>query len=282
MIRMLGVLKGLFRIRRFIIGASIFLFMLFLGLLCPLLYPVDPFSFANPPNIPPSPKYLLGTDGFGRDLFAQLLHGIRTSLYVGFIASLTAILIGTTIGAIAGSKGGVTDESLMLITNIILLMPSVLLMVLISAYLKERSPLMVALVIGATIWPGAARAIRAQTLSLVRREYIQMSLMSGYTMTRVVFEDIIPNMAGYIFTQFVIHVSGAMLAEAGLSLIGAGPTLGVSLGLILYWAQTMHAISRGLWWWFVPPGVSLVLLASSLFIIASSLDEYFNPRMRGV
>ena len=268
------------KIKRFDVGITILVLTVLLGIIGPMLYGVDPFDFGNLRDMPSSWQHPLGTDSLGRDLLAQLMHGIRTSLYIGLIAATIAVVIGVILGGISGYKRGLADESLMSVTNIGLLLPSILLMVMIAAYLKVRSPLMVAIIIGVTSWPGIARGVRAQTLSLAEREHVYLSIMSAYRASRVLFEDILANMAAYIFTSFIIHMSGAMLAEAGLSLIGAGPTMGTSLGLILFWAQTMYAISRGLWLWFVPPGAILVALASSLFIVASSLDEYFNPRLR--
>ena len=276
----LQILKSLLKIKRFAIGITILVLIVLLAIIGPSLYDVDPFDFGNPRDMPPSWQHPLGTDSFGRNLLAQLMHAIRTSLYIGLIAATIAVVIGVILGGISGYKRGMVDESLMSVTNIGLLTPSILLMVMIAAYLRVRSPLMVAVIIGATSWPGIARGIRAQTLSLAEREHVHLSIMSAYRASRVLFEDILPNMAAYIFTLFIIYMSGAMLAETGLSLLGAGPTTGTSLGRILFWAQNMYAVSRGLWLWFVPPGAILVALASSLFIIASALDEYFNPRLR--
>jgi len=98
---------------------------------------------------------------------------------------------------------------------------------------------------------------------------------------KIMFEDLIPNMASYIFMAFVLLMSGAMIAEAGLSMIGLGVTRGVSLGIILYWAQLLESVRRGLWWWFIPPGACLVSLATSMLLLSTSLDEYFSPRLRG-
>lgn len=274
------IIADLFKIKKLVISLCLLTVVVILGLFGPLIYPVDPDDMSNPPEEPPSSEYPLGTDSYGRDLLAQLLSGIRNSLYIGATAAAIALAIGVTIGAIAGFKGGVIDEILMMITHIVLLLPSILLMMLIAAYLRYRSPIIVSLIIGVTSWPWLARAVRSQTLSLKEREFIYASRMAGLSDIRIVIEDILPNMASYIFMAFVLLMSGAMLAEAGLSMIGLGVTRGTTLGRILFWAQMLEAIRRGLWWWFVPPGAVLVLITTSLMLISTALDEYFSPRLR--
>lgn len=275
------LVKELTRIKKFDVSVLIFLAILVVGLVGPLLYTVDPVKMVGPPEQPPNSKYPLGTDSYGRDLLAQLLHGIRNSVYIGFTAAAISLAIGVTIGALSGYRGGVTDSSLMLVTDVVYALPSIMLMMLIAAYLKERNPVFVALVIGVTSWPWVARAVRSQMLSLKSRDFIYMSRIAGLTDLRIIFEDLIPNMASYIFMAFVLLMSGAMIAEAGLSMIGLGVTRGVSLGIILYWAQLLESVRRGLWWWFIPPGACLVALATSLLLLSTALDEYFSPRLRG-
>jgi peptide/nickel transport system permease protein len=246
-----------------------------------MIYPVDPLSVVGPPERPPSSAYPLGTDNRGRDVLAQLIGGIKNSLYIGVIAALISLGIGVVIGAISGYKGGLTDSSLMLMTDVVLVLPSILIMMLVAAYLKERNPIFVSIIIGVTSWPWVARAVRAQMMSLKAREFVYMSRIAGLRDIRIIVEDLLPNMASYIFMAFVLLMSGAMIAEAGLSMIGLGVTKGISLGIILYWAQLFESVRRGLWWWFMPPGACLVALASSLLLMSTALDEYFSPRLKG-
>jgi len=271
----------LFKIRKLVVSLATVAIIMMMGLVGPLLYPVDPLERAYAMERPPNPQNPLGTDTYGRDVLAQLLWGIRTSLYIGTTAALIALAIGTLIGAIAGVRGGLTDEILMSVTNIVIAMPSILLMMLIAAYFKYRDPIIVSIIIGVTSWPWVARAVRAQILSLKAREFVYFSKMAGYSDLRIAIEDLLPNLAAYIFMTFVLLMSGAMIAEAGLSMIGVGVTRGTSLGIMLYWAQMMEAVRRGLWWWFIPPGAVLVALATSLLTISTALDEYFSPRLRG-
>jgi len=272
---------NLLKIRKLVISLTILVIIFLIGTFGPLMYKVDPFEMVGPRESPPSDKYPLGTDTYGRDLLAQFVHAINASLFIGVVAAVIAITIGVAIGVTSGYKGGIVDEALMLITNVMLTLPSILLMMLVAAYLKERNPFYVAIIIGFTTWPWVARGIRAQIMSLKAREFVFMSRMAGFGDLRIAFTDLLPNMASYVFMAFILLMSSAMVAEAGLSMIGLGITRGITLGIMLFWAQFMESVRRGLFWWFIPPGVCLVALATSLLVISTAIDEYFNPRLKG-
>ena len=275
------IIKDLLRIKKLDASLAIFIGIIFVSVFGSVIYGVDPLAIVGPPEEPPSDRFPLGTNSWGRDLLARLLSGIESSLYIGVTAALISLAIGVVIGVISGFKGGLSDSSLMMVTDVVLVLPSILIMMLVAAYLKERNPLFVSIIIGVTSWPWVARAMRSQIMSLKSREFMYMSRMAGLRDMRIIIEDLLPNMASYIFMAFVLLMSGAMIAEAGLSMIGLGVTKGVSLGTILYWAQILEAVRRGLWWWFLPPGVCLVALAASLLLMSTALDEYFSPRLKG-
>ncbi len=274
------IFKPLFRNKKFIVAFSVFILIVLMGILGPILYPKDPTSFAGKMESPPSKEFPLGTDTYGGDLLAKLLNGIRTSLYIGFLTAVISMVIGLLIGSISAVKGGVVDDILMSFTNIVLTIPNILLAILVATYLKVRSAEVVAILLGVLGWPWFARAIRAQLLSLINREYVYLSRLAGYTDLQLAFEDLIPGIATYALMAFILFINGGILGEAGLSLIGLGPTKGVSLGIILQWAVLMEAVRRGLWWWFIPPGLIIVALTSSLLIVTTTMDEIFNPRLR--
>jgi len=275
------IIKDLLRIKKLDASLAIFIGIIFVSVFGSVIYGVDPLAIVGPPEEPPSDRFPLGTNSWGRDLLARLLSGIESSLYIGVTAALISLAIGLAIGVISGFKGGLADSSLMMVTDVVLVLPSILIMMLVAAYLKERNPLFVSIIIGVTSWPWVARAMRSQIMSLKSREFMYMSRMAGLRDMRIIIEDLLPNMASYIFMAFVLLMSGAMIAEAGLSMIGLGVTKGVSLGTILYWAQILEAVRRGLWWWFLPPGACLVALAASLLLMSTALDEYFSPRLKG-
>lgn len=275
------MIKDLLRIKKLDASLAIFMVIMLTSVFGSVLYKVKPLAIAGPAEQPPSAEFPLGTDSWGRDLLALLLTGTKNSLRIGVTAALISLTIGVVVGVIAGFKGGIIDSALMLVTDVILVLPSILIMMLVSAYMRERNPFYVSLIIGLTGWPWVARALRSQIMSLKSREFMDLSKMAGLGDVRIIVEDLLPNMASYIAMAFVLLMSGAMIAEAGLSMIGLGVTKGVSLGIILYWAQMLESVRRGMWWWFGPPGVVLVFLAASLLLISTSLDEYFSPRLKG-
>ncbi|MEM1683920.1 MAG: ABC transporter permease [Ignisphaera sp.] len=277
------VVYAIFTNKRFLIGFIVFIIILFMGLAGPLIYGRDPFA-KGPRNQPPSLEYPLGTDGFGRDVFAQFLYSIRVSLTIGLLTAVIAMSIGLTIGSIAGIKGGIVDEILMSVTNVFLAIPNWLVAVLIASYLppEARGPHIIAITLGAFTWPWFARAIRAQFMSLREREFVSLSKMAGYGDIRIVFEDLIPIIGPYIVTAFATFMAIGIAGEAGLALILSteGMAKHLSLGMMLFWANYFLAYVTGAWWLFLPPGLTIVALSTSLSLIAIGLENIFNPRLR--
>ncbi|MBM7559824.1 ABC transporter permease [Marinitoga litoralis] len=274
------MIAPLFKNRKFLIGLSIFIIFILLGLLGPIVYNVDPTEMTWDFEQAPSSTHPLGTDTYGRDVLAQLFSGIRSSLYIGLIAAVISLVIGLLVGTFSAVKGGVVDDVLMSVTNVVLTTPSILIAILIASYLKVRSVEVIGLILGFFQWPWFARAIRAQLMSVMSREYVYLSKMAGYSDLKLIIEDLIPTIATYTFMSFVLFINGGIMGEAGLSLIGLGPTKGISLGIMLQWSTLMDAVRRGLWWWFVPPGVAIVAITASLLVLSTAMDEVFNPRLR--
>jgi peptide/nickel transport system permease protein len=266
---------------RFLFGLAMGLFILALGFLGPII-----FNRTNPTEIvgllydPPSAKAWLGTDNFGRDVFTQLMYGIRTSLIIGSISGTVAILIGVLIGTVAGYKGGWVEEILMAFTNIVITIPSIVILILLSIALSQRSIFAMGVIIGVTAWPWTARAVRAQTSSLRTREHVDVARLSGRGTLALIIWEIIPYMLSYIVMAFVLQLNFGILQEAALSMLGLGIDRGVSLGLMLQWALLWESVRTGAWWAFVPPTLLLTLIAFSLLLLQSSIDEIFNPRLR--
>ncbi|NJE54464.1 ABC transporter permease [Thermococcus sp. 21S9] len=224
--------------------------------------------------------HILGTNINGQDLYARLVYGLRTSLWIAFLAALIGTTLGITIGLVAGYKGGWVDELLMMFTNIMLVIPSIVLLILVAAYLSARTPGIQAVIIGLTGWPWVARAVRSQTLSLKNREFVHLAKLAGLSDFRIIFTEVMPNMISYIFMAGILQFSGAILASATLDFIGLGPTTMVSLGNILQRAIAYNALQFGYWWWFIPPGLIITLIITALFFVNIGLEEVFNPRLR--
>jgi peptide/nickel transport system permease protein len=229
---------------------------------------------------PPSSKVWLGTDVIGNDVFLQLMHGVGTSLRIGLIAGVVATIIGVFVGTFAGYLGGWVDEALTGATNIIITIPSIVILILLSVSLETRSLTSLGLVIGVTSWPWTARAVRAQTASLRTREHVDIAKLSGANTLSIILWEILPYMFSYIFMAFILQLGSGILNEAGLSLLGLGPTNTISLGKMLQFAIQGEAIRTGAYWAFLPPTILLTVISFSLLLLQSSLDEIFNPKLR--
>ena len=234
---------------------------------------------------PPSPEFILGTTAFGQDVFAQLCAGVRNSLIVGVFAGALGTLIAVLFGALGPYKGGLADEISNFVTNIVIVFPTLALLIILAAIIEHRSLLLVGALIALTSWPWAARSIRSQVLSLKEREFVNLARMSGVKDRTIVIAEVLPNMLAYIIMVFVLLVGGAILAEAGISMIGVGPTRTVTLGQMLYWAMNLPPVGAAWWeasWWFIPPGLVLTIFLSAVFVMHAGMDEVFNPRLRTV
>jgi peptide/nickel transport system permease protein len=266
---------------KLLIGLAIVLGFLLIGLLGPwLLVHHAPNATDGPPGQGPSSAYWFGTTTFGEDVWSQFVYGIRATFIVGALGGGIAAVVGMTIGFTAGYRGGVVDEILNMLTNIVLVIPTLAVLLILSAYLSARGLMVEAVFVGLTSWPWAARAIRAQTFSLVSRDFVQMARLSGASARRIVIREIAPNMSSYLFMTFILLFGGAVLIAATLDFIGLGPTNGVSLGLMMNKAVIWSALQLGLWWWFVPPGIGIMGIVGSLYVMNVGLDEVFNPKLR--
>lgn len=265
---------------KLLIGLSVVLGFLLLGLLGPLFVDHGPNQYVGPQSEPPSAQYWLGTTTFGQDVWAQFVYGIRSTFLIGVLGGGVAFVIGAAVGFLAGYRGGIVDEILTMLTNVVLVLPALVVLIVAVAYLDARGLVVQAVFIGLTTWPWAARAVRAQTLSLATREYVDLARLSGRRTWRVITTEIAPNMSSYLVMSFILLFGGAVLTAAGLDFIGLGPTDGVSLGLMLENAVAWSALQLGLWWWFVPPGAAITAVVGSMYILNVGLDEVFNPKLR--
>lgn len=265
--------------KKFLVGIGVLLFFVGLAIIMPWFMP-NPKAMVAMPWEPPSYGRILGTDLFGRDVFSLFVHGMNMSLRIGILAGLAATALGVAVGAVAGYKGGIVDEVLMGITNVMLVIPTLALLIVLAAFLKMRNEMLMAFIIGITSWPWTARSIRSQTLSLKAREFIDLARMSGLSGLKIIFQDVLPNMFSYVFMCFALQMASGILSETGLSMIGLGPTDVVSLGMILRWALLWETVRLGKWWVFVPVTIAITLVTTSLLLINTGMDEIFNPRMR--
>jgi peptide/nickel transport system permease protein len=264
----------------FVFGAVLFFLCIAFGVLYPLFPHADPFLRAGLPFEAPSAGHWFGTNSEGQDMLARLLFGLRSSLFVGIAAGIFATVIGTIIGVVGGYKGGVVDNVLTLVTNLFMVIPSILVLILIANSIEKRSMLLVAFIIGATTWPWTARAVSAQTSSLKNREHVSLAKLNGYGIFSILVMQILPYIMSYIFMVFIIQMATGILEEAAISMMGLGPYDSVTLGQIINQAQKTEAFTNGNWWVFMPATLLITALQFSLYVVNTSMEGIFNPRLR--
>ena len=226
----------------------------------------------------------LGTDNFGRDMTTELVRATGISLLIGLVAGLIATSIGLTLGLVAGYVGGVVDDIIMFVTNLFIVIPSIVLLILISFSIGQdkRGPITIAVVIGFTSWVWTARAVRAQVFSLRNRDHVNLSKLSGHSLARIIATDILPYIASYVVMALILQISSAILAEATLAIIGLGPrtTEMPTLGLMMNWAMIYQAHILGKWWAYFPVLLTIALITFSMNLMNTGLDQVFNPALR--
>lgn len=273
------LIRKLTQNKKVVAGGTILVAMVFVVAFAPLIAPGDPMAFVAQANQPPSAEHLLGTSGQGQDVFVQLIRGSRVSLLTGVFVGLIATILGIIVGMTAGYFGGAVDNILSVVMNVFLVIPGLPLLVVLAAFLP-RTPATIVLVLGLTGWPGTARVLRAQTLSVRTKEYVSAAIVGGESIFRVIFAEILPNMASIVASSLLGGIAFGIVAEAGLEFLGLGDTSRVSWGTILYWAQNNAGLLTGAWWTFLPPGLCIALAAFSLTLINYSVDEITNPALR--
>ncbi|HEY3504536.1 MAG TPA: ABC transporter permease [Actinocatenispora sp.] len=267
---------------KIIAGGVILVFFILLAVLGPVLIGTDPTKTTDVGLAGPSAAHWFGTTQSGQDVFAQVVYGARVSIGVGLLSALIATVLSVAVGLIGGYAGGVVDEVLSLITNIFLVLPALPLVIVLAGYLPSRGVTSVAAVIAVTGWAWGARVLRAQTLTLRGRDYVQAAKASGERAWRIIFAEILPVEFPVIATSFLATVLAAILAEAGLSFLGLANLSTVSWGTMLYFAQNNQALLVGAWWWFIPPGLCIALIGAGLGLLNFGIDEIANPRLRTV
>jgi len=222
----------------------------------------------------------LGSDTQGRDVLASLLTATPQTLKIGLLAGLIGLGVGGLLGLLAGWFRGVVDAVIRTTCDVMMTIPAIAVLVLVGTSVRTMTVWMMALVVALLSWMVPARAVRAQVLSLRERSWIDMARLNGIGGIRIIFADLLPNLAPYLAANFVIAVSTAMLATVGLEALGLGPQNELTLGMMIYWAQYSGAILRGMWWWWVPPVLALVLIFLALLAISLGMDRIVNVRLR--
>jgi len=220
----------------------------------------------------------LGTDNYGRDIFTQLMHGSKISIFVGIFSAVIAVALGVLVGLTSGYIGGWVDELLMRINDVLLTIPGLPFLIVLTAVLGPTI-LSVIILIGFLGWMGIARLIRSQVLTLKTKAFVEASRASGGGTWHIIRVHLIPNVMTMAYTQLALTVPGAIVTEAALSFLGLGDPFLQTWGKMLHDVQYYGAVAE--WWWAIPPGLCIALLSMSFVFIGYALDDIFNPKLRG-
>ncbi|MGW2211967.1 ABC transporter permease [Streptomyces sp. NPDC001781] len=251
------------------------------ALAAPLIVGSDVSSVTDAPGAPleaPSGHFPLGTDRFGRNLLALVIWGARVSLLVGLLAAVLSVAIGAVVGITAGHFRGAYATVLMRVTDWFLVMPTLVLAIALATVMS-RSLGTVILAIGVTSWPTTARLVRAQTLAVESRPYIERAKALGGGHWHVMTRHVLPNVMPLVLAQTTLMVSSSILSEATLAFLGLGDPTVVSWGGLLQDAREAGAVSAGDWWYLVPPGVAIALVALSFTLCGRAVESVLNPRL---
>jgi peptide/nickel transport system permease protein len=279
---LLGFWRVYRRSRMGMVGLALLIAFVAMAFAAPLLVSEEDLGVANPPGEPlqpPSLEFPLGTDDFGRSVLDLVIYGSRISLLVGFAATVMTMTVGAAVGISGGYFGGKTDSVMNALTNWFLVIPWIPLAIVLASVLG-RSLFNTILVIGVTSWAGTARLVRADTLSVKERPYVERARALGSGNWHLVTRHILPNVMPVIFANTVLTVALSILAETTLALLGLGDPLSTSWGSIIFDAFEQGALTAGLWWWLIPPGVCICLVTLAFTMCGYALDEVLNPRIR--
>ena len=279
---LLGFWRVYRRSRMGMVGLFLLAFFIAVALAAPLLVARERLQVASAPGAilePPSASFPLGTDDFGRSVLDLVIYGSRISLLVGFAATVMTMVVGTAVGIVGGYFGGRIDTVMNALTNWFLVIPWIPLAIVLASILGQ-SLFNTILVIGITSWAGTARLVRADTLSVKERPYVERARALGSGNWHLVTRHILPNVMPVIFANTVLTVALSILAETTLALLGLGDPLSTSWGSIIFDAFDQGALTAGLWWWLIPPGVCICLVTLAFTMCGYALDEVLNPKIR--
>jgi peptide/nickel transport system permease protein len=269
----------------FVAGITIYLLFLLAAVFADDIAPTAPKDILFLPDgrlaaaLPPSAAYPLGTTTSGNDIFSQLVHGAQGALIVGTSAAFVVVTVGTIVGLLAGYFGGMVDAALMRVADIALGMPLLPFVIVLAAFLGPNT-WNVVLAMSLLLWPNSARIIRAQVLSLRERAYVEAARTAGSGHLRIIFHHIAPNILPLALLFGSIAIGWAILTEASVSFLGFADPDTTTWGFMLQDAYVSQALSRGLYNWFIPPGICIVLLVSAGFFISRSYEQFLFPRLR--
>ncbi|HET9848441.1 MAG TPA: ABC transporter permease [Candidatus Dormibacteraeota bacterium] len=241
-----------------------------------------------PLPLPPSPEHWLGTTVFAQDVWSQLLASVQATLIVGLLAGALATVLSVIVGVTAGYLGGGTDEGLSLVANVFLAIPGLPLLIVLADYMPSAgsSVFLVAAIIAVTAWAYTARTLRAQTLSLRNRDFVEAARVSGEGPLRIILVEVLPNLVPILASSFLFTTLYAIYSYIAISFLGLAGSPTSSPPGLWNWGEMLregfanNAIRGGWWWWWAPPGLCIAILGTGLALLNFGIDEFVNPRLR--
>lgn len=262
------------------VGIALLGIIILVTILAPWLTSQNPSIPHSLPGQPPSWTDPFGTTDQGYSVYSQVIHGGRISLVVAVTATIVAMTISITLGLLSAYCGGFVDDLINLVTNIFLVIPTLPLLIVISSFLHQTGPWIMAWIIGLTSWAIETRILRGQALSLRNRDFIQAAKVTGEGTFRVVFSELMPNMLSRIAAGFAFVFIQAVFYEAALEFLGFGDANKISWGTTLFWATNNSTLLQGEWWHFLFPGLAISLTILAIVFINYGIDELSDPRLR--
>jgi peptide/nickel transport system permease protein len=262
-------------------GVAVIGFFVVIAIIGDWIAPYDPSARSSDLLEAPSGRHWFGTTHLGQDIFSQVVVGTRSVMLVGLAAGIVATILAVIVGVTSGYLGGTPGEGLSALSNVFLVIPALPLIIIIGSAVPGGGDILVAVIIGCTSWAWGARVLRAQTLSLRGREYVEAARATGESTWRIIFFEILPNLTAVIASSFVGTVIFAVMSEITLAFVGVSGLSNWNWGTILFWAQSQQALAQGAWWWFVPAGLAIAILGTALSLLNFGIDEFVSPRLRG-
>lgn len=280
---LLGKVSGafsMFRNTKSLVGLAILLFFVIIAVFRHQIAPYDPTEKDYLAlHQAPSGAHWLGTTHMGEDVFSQLVYGTSGVLVVGFTAAVLATLVAVVVGVCAGYLTGWRSEALSALTNVFLVIPGLPLIIIVASQYDHPSLWLISAVLAITGWAWGGRVLRAQTLSLRNRDFVQAARANGEHLWRIIAVEMLPNLSAILASSFVGTLTAAILGLTTLAFVGVIPITTLNWGTVLFWAQQNGAFPD-YWWWYVPAGLCIALLGTALSLINFGIDEYVNPRLR--
>jgi peptide/nickel transport system permease protein len=271
---------------KIIIGLITLGLFVVLAIIGPWIAPYSPGGSSSTTNgvpQPPSAAHWLGTTQLQQDVFSQLLAGGRSMVLVAFLAGAIATVVSVVVGVSAGFLSGYADDLLSMLANFFLVLPALPLLIVIFGFLPtadNSNDLLIGLIIAITGWAWGARVLRAQTLSLRTRDYVDSARLVGERTWRIIGYEILPNLMPIVASSFLFTVLYAVGTYTAMAFLGLINPEHWSWGTMLFWAQSANAEVSGYWWWYLPPGLAVAFLGTSLALVNFGIDEFINPRLR--